>query len=233
MFDAIGFDADDTLWHNERLFSMTLEKFRGILQEHAPDLVDRQLLDIEKKNLQVFGYGIKGFVLSMIETSIQLTKGEISGNEIEQIMDFGREMLTAPIQLLEHVEDTLQQLQNKYILLLITKGDLIDQETKIARSGLSDYFNSIEIISEKNVPAYQKILDKHQIQPERFLMVGNSIRSDILPVLEIGGTAVYVPYEIDWAHEHDSKPGSSASFHEMTHLGQFLGWLKTMEVKTG
>ena len=233
MFDAIGFDADDTLWHNERLFSITQEKFRRILKEHAPDLVDRQLLDTEKKNLQVFGYGIKGFVLSMIETSIQLTKGEISGNEIEQIMDFGREMLTTPIQLLEHVEDTLQQLQNKYILLLITKGDLIDQETKIARSGLSDYFNSIEIISEKNVPAYQKILDKHQIQPERFLMVGNSIRSDILPILEMGGTAVYVPYEIDWAHEHGSKPGSSPSFHEMTHLGQLPGWLKTMEVKTG
>ena len=169
----------------------------------------------------------------MIETSIQLTKGEISGNEIEQIMDFGREMLTAPIQLLEHVEDTLQQLQNNYILLLITKGDLIDQETKIARSGLSDYFNSIEIISEKNVPAYQKILDKHQIQSERFLMVGNSIRSDILPVLEMGGSAVYITYEIDWAHEHDSKPGSSASFHEMKHLGQLPGWLKTMEVKTG
>ncbi len=195
--------------------------------------MDRQLLYTEKKNLQVFGYGIKGFVLSMIETSIQLTKGEISGNEIEQIMDFGREMLTAPIQLLEHVEDTLQHLQNNYTLLLITKGDLIDQETKIARSGLSDYFNSIEIISEKNVPAYQKILDKHQIQPERFLMVGNSIRSDILPVLEMGGTAVYVPYEIDWAHEHDSKPSSSASFHKMKHLGKFPGWLKTMEVKTG
>ena len=113
MYEAIGFDADDTLWHNERLFSMTQEKFRVILKEHAPDLVDRQLLDTEKKNLQVFGYGIKGFVLSMIETSIQLTKGEISGNEIEQIMDFGREMLTAPIQLLEHGEDTLQQLQNK------------------------------------------------------------------------------------------------------------------------
>ena len=233
MFDAIGFDADDTLWHNEHLFSMTQEKFRRILKEHAPDLVDRQLLDTEKKNLQVFGYGIKGFVLSMIETSIQLTKGEISGNEIEQIMDFGREMLTAPIQLLEHVEDTLQHLQNNYTLLLITKGDLIDQETKIARSGLSDYFNSIEIISEKNVPAYQKILDKHQIQPERFLMVGNSIRSDILPVLEMGGTAVYIPYEIDWAHEHDSKPSSSTSFHEMMHLGQLPGWLKTMEVKTG
>ena len=233
MYEAIGFDADDTLWHNECLFSMTQEKFRRIFKEHAPDLVDRQLLDTEKKNLQVFGYGIKGFVLSMIETSIQLTKGEISGNEIEQIMDFGREMLTAPIQLLEHVEDTLQQLQNNYILLLITKGDLIDQETKIARSGLSDYFNSIEIISEKNVPAYQKILDKHQIQPERFLMVGNSIRSDILPILEMGGSAVCVPYEIDWAHEHDSKPGSFPSFHEMTHLGQLPGWLKTMEVKTG
>ena len=154
MFDAIGFDADDTLWHNERLFSMTQEKFRGILKEHASDLVDRTLYETERKNLQMFGYGIKGFVLSMIETSIRLTNGDITGKEIEQIMDFGREMLGAPIQLLENVENVLQQLKKKYSLFLITKGDLIDQEAKIARSGLSEYFDAIEILTEKDEETY-------------------------------------------------------------------------------
>ena len=157
MFDAIGFDADDTLWHNERLFSMTQEKFRGILKEHASDLVDRTLYVTERKNLQMFGYGIKGFVLSMIETSIQLTNGDITGKEIEQIMDFGREMLGAPIQLLENVESVLQQLKKKHPLFLITKGDLIDQETKIARSGLSEYFDAIEILTEKDEETYLKV----------------------------------------------------------------------------
>ena len=231
MFDAIGFDADDTLWHNERLFSMTQEKFRGILKEHASDLVDRTLYVTERKNLQMFGYGIKGFVLSMIETSIQLTNGDITGKEIEQIMDFGREMLGAPIQLLENVESILQQLKKEYSLFLITKGDLIDQETKIARSGLYEYFDGIEILTEKNEEAYHKILAKYQIMPNHFLMVGNSLRSDILPVLEIGGTAVYVPYEIDWAHENASKPSESRFFHEMEHLGQLPVWLNNLNPK--
>ena len=231
MFDAIGFDADDTLWHNERLFSMTQEKFRGILKEHASDLVDRTLYETERKNLQMFGYGIKGFVLSMIETSIQLTNGDITGKEIEQIMDFGREMLGAPIQLLENVESVLQQLKKKYSLFLITKGDLIDQETKIARSGLSEYFDAIEILTEKDEETYLKVLEKYQIKPNHFLMVGNSLRSDVLPVLKIGGAVVYVPYEIDWAHEKASKPSESEFFHEMEQIGQLPAWLDNLNAK--
>ena len=228
MFDAIGFDADDTLWHNERLFSMTQEKFRSILKEHESGLIHQALLKTEKKNLKVFGYGIKGFVLSMIETSIQLTNGDISGKEIEQIMDFGKEMLQEPIQLLEGVEKTLLQLKNHYPLYLITKGDLIDQETKIALSGLNQLFDVIEIVSEKDKGTYQKILDKNKIKPSRFVMVGNSLRSDILPVLEIGGSTVYVPYHIDWAHEKASKPLESNCFHELDNIGQLPTWLKSL-----
>ena len=228
MFDAIGFDADDTLWHNERLYSVTQEKFRNIMKEHESGLIDQTLLETEKKNLKVFGYGIKGFVLSMIETSIQLTNGDISGKEIEQIMDFGKEMLQEPIQLLEGVEKTLLQLKNHYPLYLITKGDLIDQETKIALSGLNQLFDVIEIVSEKDEGTYQKILDKNQIKPSRFVMVGNSLRSDILPVLEIGGTPVYVPYQIDWAHEKASKPLESNCFHELDNIGQLPTWLKNL-----
>jgi len=179
----------------------------------------------------MFGYGIKGFVLSMIETSIQLTNGDITGKEIEQIMDFGREMLGAPIQLLENVESVLQQLKKKHSLFLITKGDLIDQETKIARSGLSEYFDAIEILTEKDEETYLKVLEKYQIKPNHFLMVGNSLRSDVLPVLKIGGTTVYVPYEIDWDHEKASKPSESKFFHEMEHIGQLPAWLDNLNAK--
>ena len=135
MFDFIGFDADDTLWHNESIFTMTQEKFREILSSHGPEVVDQTLSSTQIKNLKIFGYGIKGFILSMIETSIEITDGEIQGNEIQQILDFGREMLAAPIELLPYVQEVVDELSKKYCLLLITKGDLIDQETKIARSG--------------------------------------------------------------------------------------------------
>ena len=140
MFDVIGFDADDTLWHNESIFTMTQEKFREILSSHGPEVVDQTLSSTQIKNLEIFGYGIKGFILSMIETSIEITDGEIQGYEIQQILDFGREMLAAPINLLPYVQKVVDELSKKYRLLLITKGDLIDQETKIARSGLTNYF---------------------------------------------------------------------------------------------
>ena len=143
MFDVIGFDADDTLWHNESIFTMTQEKFREILSSHSPEVVDQTLSLTQIKNLKIFGYGIKGFILSMIETSIEITDGEIKGNEVQQILDFGREMLAAPIELLPYVKEVVDELSKKYRLLLITKGDLIDQETKIARSGLADYFTEL------------------------------------------------------------------------------------------
>ena len=164
MFDVIGFDADDTLWHNESIFTMTQEKFREILSSHGPEVVDQTLSSTQVKNLEIFGYGIKGFILSMIETSIELTDGEIQGNEIQQILDFGREMLAAPIELLPDVQEVVDDLSKKNRLLLITKGDLIDQETKIARSGLADYFTGVEIVSDKNSETYEKILSRHDMK---------------------------------------------------------------------
>jgi len=219
MFDVIGFDADDTLWHNESIFTMTQEKFRGILSSYGPEVVDQTLSSTQIKNLEIFGYGIKGFILSMIETSIQITDGEIQGNEIQQILDFGREMLTAPIELLPFVEQVVDELSKKYHLLLITKGDLIDQETKIARSGLAEYFTGVEIVSDKNSEAYEKILSRYDIVASRFIMIGNSMRSDIVPVVQIGGHAVHIPYCTTWDHEQKHPYIDPKNFKQLKHIG--------------
>ncbi|EWY42650.1 HAD hydrolase [Skermanella stibiiresistens SB22] len=202
----MGFDGDDTLWHNESIFSMTQERFRTILGGIDAAEVDRRLLEAERRNLGLFGYGIKGFVLSMIETAIEVTGGEVDARDIQTLIDCGKSMLAHPVELLDGVAETVEYLANSHRLVLITKGDLFDQESKIARSGLADLFDRIEIVSEKDPETYRRVLARHDIEPERFLMVGNSVRSDILPVLEIGGQAVHVPYHITWAHEHVEPP---------------------------
>ncbi|MDG1487572.1 MAG: HAD hydrolase-like protein, partial [SAR324 cluster bacterium] len=191
MFEVIAFDADDTLWHNESIFTMTQIKFCEMLSSHGQEVVDQTLFSTQIKNLQHFGYGIKGFILSMIETSIELTDGEVSGHEIQQILDFGREMLAAPIELLPYVREVVEELSQKYTLMLITKGDLIDQETKIARSGLAEFFDAVEIVSDKTTEVYSKILERHKIESSRFMMIGNSMRSDIVPIVQIGAHAVH------------------------------------------
>lgn len=219
MFDVIAFDADDTLWHNESIFTMTQEKFREMLSSHGPEVVDQTLSSTQIKNLKLFGYGIKGFILSMIETSIELTDGEINGNEIQQILDFGREMLAAPIELLPDVQEVIDELSKKYRLLLITKGDLIDQEAKIARSGLVDYFTAVEIVSDKNPQTYKKILLRHKIDDSRFMMVGNSMRSDIVPVVQIGGHAVHIPYDTTWDHEQNHTYIDPANYTQIKSIG--------------
>ena len=228
MFDVIGFDADDTLWHNESIFTMTQEKFREILSSHGPEVVDQTLSSTQIKNLKIFGYGIKGFILSMIETSIEITDGEIQGNEIQQILDFGREMLAAPIELLPYVQEVVDELSKKYRLLLITKGDLIDQETKIARSGLADYFTGMEIVSDKNSETYEKILSRHDIAASRFIMIGNSMRSDIVPVVQIGGHAVYIPYYTTWDHEQKHPYIDPKNFKQLKHIGLLPGRIEEM-----
>ncbi len=201
-FDIIAFDADDTLWHNEPLYNRTEEKFCELLKAyHSPEWIQRRLYETQIRNLEIFGYGIKGFTLSMIETAIELSESRVTGAEIQRIINFSREMLTAPIQLLENVEATIARLAQMYPLMLITKGDLFDQESKIARSGLADFFKHIEIVSDKTDAVYQQILEKHRIRPQRFLMIGNSLKSDILPVLAIGGQAVFIQYQTTWAHE--------------------------------
>ena len=219
MFEVIAFDADDTLWHNEFIFTMTQIKFREMLSSHGPEVVDQTLFSTQIKNLQHFGYGIKGFILSMIETAIELTEGSVSGHEIQQILDFGQEMLAAPIDLLPQVHEIVQELSTKYSLMLITKGDLIDQEAKIARSGLAEYFSAVEIVSDKTSETYSKILTNHKIDASRFIMIGNSMRSDIVPVVQIGGHAVHIPYLSTWEHEQDYPPVDPEHYTELKHLG--------------
>jgi putative hydrolase of the HAD superfamily len=219
MFEVIAFDADDTLWHNESIFTMTQIKFSEMLSSHGQEVVDQTLYATQIKNLQHFGYGIKGFILSMIETAIRLNDGEVRGHEIQKILDFGREMLSAPIELLPHVREVVEELSQNYALFLITKGDLIDQETKIARSGLAEFFDTVEIVSDKTEEVYSKILNRHKIKTSRFMMIGNSMRSDIVPIVQIGAQAVYVPYLSTWEHEQDHPPVDPVHYTELKHLG--------------
>jgi putative hydrolase of the HAD superfamily len=201
-FDLIAFDADDTLWHNESLYSMTQDRFKALLAPHYDgDIVDQELYETEMRNLARYGYGIKAFTLSMIETAIELTGGRIGGADIRQIIDYAQEMLAAPVRLIDGIEDVLIALRTDYRLMVITKGDLFDQETKLARSGLSARFDLVEVVSNKRPETYARLLESHDIAADRFLMVGNSLPSDILPVLAIGGHGVHIPYHITWAHE--------------------------------
>lgn len=221
MFDMLAFDADDTLWHNETLFVMTQEKFRALLEPYLTrEWTGAELYATEIRNLDYFGYGIKGFTLSMIETAIELTDARIPAHEIQSIIDFGKAMVKTPVNLLDHVPEIIPSLAQSHLLMLITKGDLFEQETKIAQSGLVEYFTHIEIVAEKTAAMYRRLLTKHQLDPQRFLMVGNSLRSDILPVVEVGGHAIHVPYQTTWAHEMVSDHvAQQHTYAELAHLG--------------
>jgi putative hydrolase of the HAD superfamily len=198
----VGLDGDDTLWHNETRFNLTQNELRDLLRRHVPDAdVHAHLAEMEMKNLGIYGYGVKAFTLSMIETAIQLTEGKIPASDLEVILGWGKRMLMEPTELLEGVEKALSDLNGRYDLLLITKGDLFDQESKLARSGLAELFSGVEIVSEKNADTYRAILKRRGIKPEEFVMVGNSLRSDVAPVVEVGARAVHIPYEVTWHHE--------------------------------
>jgi putative hydrolase of the HAD superfamily len=198
---VIGVDADDTLWHNESLFSVTHDRFAELLADHTdPDDLGRRMLETERRNLHLFGYGAKGFTLSMIETALEVTAGDLPGSHVQAILDLGKALLAHPVDLLDGVREAIEALADRR-LVLITKGDLFHQETKVAGSGLGEHFERIEIVSEKDETTYRKVLADLGIEPHEFLMVGNAMRSDILPVVAIGGRAVHVPYAVDWAHE--------------------------------
>jgi putative hydrolase of the HAD superfamily len=199
---SIAFDGDDTLWHNERFFTVTQERFAELLRPYAGEAVLEKLHATEMRNLRLFGYGIKGFTLSMVETAIEASEGDARTADIQAILEWGKEMLQNPIELLDGVQQAIETLRERYRLMLITKGDLFDQESKIARSGLADLFSQVEIVSEKDQQTYRRILARHSIAPEEWLMVGNSVRSDILPAIEIGARAVHIPYHTTWRHEH-------------------------------
>ena len=200
---VVGFDGDDTLWHSETRFHVTQAEFRDLIQRHAPDAeVDTRLAEMEMKNLAIYGYGVKSFTLSMLETAIELTQARIPAADLEVILGWGKRMLMEPTQLLAGVEETLRGLSGRYDLLLITKGDLFDQESKLARSGLGELFLGVEILSEKNVDSYRGIFKRRGIKADEFVMVGNSLRSDVVPVVALGGHAIHIPYEVTWHHEH-------------------------------
>ena len=230
-YDLIGIDADDTLWHNERYYDAAQDQFVQLLSHYHPEeWIRARLYDTETRNIQHFGYGIKAFVLSMIETSVELTEGRVSGKDVGKLVDIARHMLTAQIELLEHVAETLPLLAARCPLVLITKGDLLDQESKVTRSGLGSYFRDIEIVSDKTTAHYNRLLKRHSVQPENFLMIGNSLRSDILPVLEIGGSGVYIPYLTTWLHEHaETPPAHTPGFFSLENFGQLPALLDGLD----
>jgi putative hydrolase of the HAD superfamily len=199
---VVGLDGDDTLWHNETRFKLTQAELRELLQRHVPEAdVEKHLAEMEMKNLGIYGYGVKAFTLSMIETAIELTDRRIPAADIDVILGWGKRMLLEPTELLPGVEEALRELSLRYDLLVITKGDLFDQESKLARSGLAELFLGVEILSEKNVNSYRGVLKRRGIKTEEFVMVGNSLRSDVLPVLDLGARAVHIPYAVTWHHE--------------------------------
>lgn len=227
MLKVIAFDADDTLWHNERMFSATEGQFAEMLAPyHSGQWVRDRLFATEMKNLGHFGYGIKGFILSMIETAIELTEGRMSGQEIAKILNWGHEMLLAPVDLIDGVRETIETLAPDYRLMLLTKGDLFDQESKLARSGLGELFTAVEIVSKKDARTYESILTRQNIAADEFLMVGNSLKSDVLPALDAGARAVHIPYELTWAHEQlDDAALHGRTFTRLDSMRDLPDWL--------
>jgi len=226
---TIGFDADDTLWHNEVYFERVHERYRALLVHyHDAATVNRTLFATEMRNLPLYGYGVKGFTLSAIETAVELTQGKISAEEIRQLIVLGQEMLAQPVELLDGVAETLAELAGAYRLLVITKGDLHHQERKLAGSGLAAHFRHVEIVSEKDEGTYEAIWHRRGIEARRFLMVGNSLKSDIVPVLALGGAGVHVPYHLTWAAEQVEKtPEAGADFFQIEMLRELPAVVRT------
>lgn len=221
---TIGFDADDTLWHNERFFQLTQARFADLLSDFTEaDHVQTRLLEAEKRNLGHYGFGVKGFVLSMIETAIEVTDDRVPATVIRQLLDAGQDMLRYPIELLPHVQETMDALAGRYRLLLITKGDLLDQERKLAQSGLGDLFDAVEIVSDKNTQTYLSIFDKHGTGAAQAMMVGNSLRSDVVPAIAAGAWGVHVPHDLTWALEAAEPPAQDPRYYELPHLGKLPG----------
>jgi putative hydrolase of the HAD superfamily len=227
---TIGFDADDTLWQNETFYRLTEERFTALLAEHGePEVISGRLLEAERRNLKHYGYGIKGFTLSMIETAIEVTDGKVPAAVIGEILAAGREMLNHPIETLPHVRETLERLAASYRLVLITKGDLFDQERKLAQSGLGDLFDAVEIVSDKSASTYERIFSRHGDGPARGMMVGNSLKSDVVPAIRAGSWGVYVPHSLTWALEHDEEPADEPRFRRLDHMGELIDLVSRIE----
>ena len=226
----IGFDADDTLWQNETFFRLTQDRFASLLADHAaPDHLHDRLLAAERRNLGHYGFGVKGFVLSMIETAIEVTDARVPATVIAEIMAAGREMLAHPIELLPHAAQAVADAAERHRVVLITKGDLLDQERKLAQSGLGDAFHGVEIVSDKTAAVYARLFARHGAEADSAMMVGNSLKSDVLPVIAAGGYGVHVPHPATWALEHADPPTGHARFAALPDLGALAEHLRTFD----
>ena len=226
---TVGVDADDTLWHCESLFRLSHQRFIDLLAEHGDtDKIEAQLTAVEKRNLRVYGYGAKGFTLSMIETALELTDGRVDTRVIREILAVGREMLTEPIEPLPGVEKALATLSERYRLILVTKGDLLHQEQKLASSGLGDFFVAVEIVSEKDAGTYRRVFERYGTGAEQAVMAGNSMRSDVLPALEAGCWGALIPYPLVWAHEAAEAPVGHARYVELGSISELPGWVDSL-----
>ncbi len=223
---VIAFDADDTLWVNETYFREAEHQFAKLLSKYETlNKIDQELFKIEMNNLPLYGYGIKGFILSMVESALKLSDYKLSPNIINEIIAIGKEMIDKPVELLDGVEQVLKTLKPNYKIILATKGDLLDQERKLEKSGLTKYFHHIEVLSEKKETNYKILLSHLGINPSEFLMVGNSLKSDVLPLLEIGAKAIHVPFHTTWAHEIVTNNGNNNEFRTVKKLNEILKYL--------
>ena len=231
----IGFDADDTLWHNERYFEMTQSHFADLLSNYTDkSTLLARLLDAERRNLPHYGFGIKGFTLSMIETAIEVTEGKVPASVIAEILAAGRDMLRHEVELLPHVTEVLTALKDRYVLILITKGDLLDQQRKLAESGLAAFFDGVEIVSHKTAHEYREIFARYGagagVGAEAGMMVGNSMASDVVPMIAAGGHGVFAPHGLTWALEHAPTPLNEPRFHEIADLSELIGVIDAVGV---
>ena len=218
---TIGFDADDTLWQNEQFFRLTETRFTEMLRDFAEEeRLRERLLEAERRNLAHYGFGIKGFTLSMIETAVEVTEGRVPASVISEILAAGREMLSHPVETLPQVRETLEDLAGSFRLVVITKGDLFDQERKLAQSGLGDLFQGVEIVSDKTSDTYRRVFQRHGDGAERAMMVGNSLKSDVAPAIEAGSWGVYVPHDLTWVLERIDPPEDHPRYRQIDHLGE-------------
>ena len=227
---TVGLDADDTLWHNETIFRLTHERFVGLLAEHGDRAsIEARLAETETRNLRLYGYGVKGFTLSMIETAMELCGGEPPSHAVREILAAGREMLGHPVETLPGVDEALAELSGRYRLVLITKGDLMDQERKLAASGLGDLFAAVEIVSEKDRGTYDRVFSRHGTGAAEAVMAGNSMKSDVLPALQAGAWAVHIPYAVTWAHELADAPQDHARYGALESITNLPRWIAERE----
>lgn len=223
---VIGFDADDTLWVNETYFREAEERFAELLEPYeTKNKIDQELFKMEIRNLELYGYGIKGFMLSMIESALELSNNEIPQAMILKLLDIGKNMISHPVDILEGVEEVLEKLNGKYRLIVLTKGDLLDQERKLDRSKLSDYFHHVEVLSDKKEKNYKDLLEHLEIPTSEFLMIGNSLKSDVLPLTNIGARAVHVPFHTTWQHEEVAVPVNKSGYITVQKLTDVLDYL--------